>query len=120
MNEPVADEVRSILDGHIILSAELARQHHYPAISILDSVSRVMTSIVPKEHVQLVGKLKEVLASYQDNELLIKIGEYKRGSNKLVDYAMDHIDKIKKFLKQAVEEKCNLKESWQLLRTLFK
>lgn len=120
MNEPVADEVRSILDGHIILSSELARQYHYPAIDILSSVSRVMPSIVPKEHLMLVGKLKEVLANYKKNELLIKIGEYKRGADKAGDFAIDHIDKVNKFLKQAVEEKCSFSESVQLLRALFK
>lgn len=120
MNEPVADETRSILDGHIILSSELARQYHYPAIDILSSVSRVMPSIVPKEHLQLVGKLKEVLANYKKNELLIKIGEYKRGADKAGDFAIDHIDKVLKFLKQAVEEKCSFQETVQLLRALFK
>lgn len=120
MNEPVADEVRSILDGHIILSAELARQYHYPAIDVLSSASRVMPSIVPKEHLQLVGKLKEVLANYKKNELLIKIGEYKRGADKAGDFAIDHIDKVNKFLKQGVEEKCSYEETMQLLRGLFK
>lgn len=120
MNEPVADEVRSILDGHLILSAELARQYHYPAIDVLSSASRVMTSIVPKEHLQLVGKLKEVLANYKKNELLIKIGEYKRGSDKAGDFAIDNIDKVNKFLKQAVDEKCSFQESLQLLRAIFK
>lgn len=120
MNEPVADEVRSILDGHLILSAELARQYHYPAVDVLSSASRVMPSIVPKEHLQLVGKLKEVLATYKKNELLIKIGEYKRGSDKMGDFAIDHIDKVNKFLKQAVEEKCSYQETLQLLKGLFK
>lgn len=120
MNEPVADEVRSILDGHIILSADLARQYHYPAIDVLSSASRVMQSIVPKEHLQLVGKLKEVLANYKKNELLIKIGEYKRGADKAGDFAIDYIEKVNKFLKQAVEEKCSFQETLQLLRTLFK
>ncbi|MCB1114115.1 MAG: flagellar protein export ATPase FliI [Chlamydiia bacterium] len=120
MNEPVADEVRSILDGHIILSAELARQYHYPAIDILSSASRVMPSIVPKEHLQLVGKVREVLANYKKNELLIKIGEYKRGSDKAGDFALDHIDKVNKFLKQAVEERCTYQETMQLLKALFK
>lgn len=120
MNEPVADEVRSILDGHIILSADLARQYHYPAIDVLSSASRVMPSIVPKEHLQLVGKLKEVLANYKKNELLIKIGEYKRGADKAGDFAIDHIDKVNKFLKQGVEEKCSYEETLQLLRGLFK
>ena len=120
MNEPVADEVRSILDGHIILSSELARQFHYPAIDVLSSASRVMPSIVPKEHLQLVGKLREVLAHYRKNELLIKIGEYKRGQDKQGDYAIDYIDKVNKFLKQGTEEKCTYQETMQLLRALFK
>lgn len=120
MNEPVADETRSILDGHIILSADLARQYHYPAVDVLSSASRVMPSIVPKEHLQLVGKLKEVLANYKKNELLIKIGEYKRGADKMGDFALDHIDKVNKFLKQAVEEKCSYQETLQLLKAIFK
>ena len=120
MNEPVADEVRSILDGHIILSSELARQYHYPAIDVLSSASRVITSIIGKEHLQLIGKLKEVMANYKKNELLIKIGEYKRGSDKAADYAIDHIDRVMKFLKQGVAEKCSYKETEQLLKTIFK
>lgn len=120
MNEPVADEVRSILDGHIILSSELARQFHYPAIDVLSSASRVINSIVPKEHLQLIGKLREVLANYRKNELLIKIGEYKRGSDKAGDFAIDNIDKVLKFLKQGVDEKCSLQESSQLLKSLFR
>lgn len=120
MNEPVADEVRSILDGHIILSSELARQYHYPAIDVLSSASRVMQSIVPKEHLQLVSKVREVLANYKKNELLIKIGEYKRGSDKAGDFAIDNIDKVNKFLKQAVDEKCSFQESVQLLRAMFR
>lgn len=120
MNEPVADEVRSILDGHIILSSELARQFHYPAIEVISSASRVMPSIVPKEHLLLVGKIREVLANYRKNELLIKIGEYKRGSDKAADFAIDHIDKVNRFLKQGVDEKCSYAETMQLLRSLFK
>lgn len=120
MNEPVADEVRSILDGHIILSAELARQFHYPAIDVLSSASRVMPSIVPKEHLALVGKLREVLANYRKNELLIKIGEYKRGADKAGDFAIDNIDKVNRFLKQVVEEKCTYQETLQLLKSMFK
>lgn len=120
MNEPVADEVRSILDGHIILSADLARQFHYPAIDILSSASRVMPSIVPREHLQLSGKIREVLANYKKNELLIKIGEYKRGADKAGDFAIDHIDKVNKFLKQDMMEKCTYAETMQLIRSLFK
>lgn len=120
MNEPVADEVRSILDGHIILSSDLARQFHYPAIDVLSSASRVMPSIVPKEHLVLVGKLREVLANYKKNELLIKIGEYKRGTDKAGDFAIDNIDKVNKFLKQSVDEKCSFQETVQMLRAMFK
>lgn len=120
MNEPVSDETRSILDGHIILSADLARKYHYPAIDVLSSASRVMNSIVPGEHLQLVGKLKEVLANYKKNELLIKIGEYKRGADKAGDFAIDHVDKVNNFLKQGVEEKCSFEETVQLLRSVFK
>ncbi len=120
MNEPVADEVRSILDGHIILSSELARQYHYPAIDVLSSASRVISSITTKEHLQLIGKLKEVLANYAKNELLIKIGEYKRGSDKAADFAIDNIDKVLRFLKQSVDERCSLQETLQLLKALFR
>ncbi len=120
MNEPVADEVRSILDGHIILSSDLAKKFHYPAIDVMSSASRVMNSIVPKEHLQLVGKLREVLANYAKNELLIKIGEYKRGADKMGDFAIDYIEKVQKFLKQAIDEKCTYQESLQLLRSIFK
>ena len=120
MNEPVADEVRSILDGHIILSSELAHKYHYPAVDVLASVSRVMQVIVSKEHLALVGKLKEVLANYKKNELLIKIGEYQRGADKAGDFSIDHIDKVNNFLKQGIEEECSWDETLQLLRTIFK
>lgn len=120
MNEPVADEVRSILDGHIILSSELARKYHYPAIEVLASASRVMSSITNEEHLKLVAKVREVLATYRKNELLIKIGEYKRGSDKEADFAIDHIDKVNRFLRQGVLERCSYQETMQLLRGVFK
>jgi type III secretion protein N (ATPase) len=120
MNEPVSDETRSILDGHIILSADLARKYHYPAVDVLSSASRVLTTIASQEHIQLIGKLKEVLANYKKNELLIKIGEYKRGSDKAGDFAIDHVDKVNSFLKQGVDERCSFEETLQLLRSVFK
>ncbi len=120
MNEPVADEVRSILDGHVILSADLARQYHYPAIDVLSSASRVLGAITTKEHIQLIGKLKEVLATYKKNELLIKIGEYKRGSDKNVDFAIDNIDKVNRFLKQSIDERTSFQETVNQLKALFK
>lgn len=120
MNEPVADETRSILDGHLILSAELARQYHYPAIDVLSSASRVMPAITDQDHLQLVSKIREVLATYKKNELLIKIGEYKRGTDKAVDFALDYVDKVNNFLKQKVDEKTTFDETLQKLKMLFR
>lgn len=120
INEPVSDETRSILDGHIILSSDLARQYHYPAISVLDSISRILTQVTDKEHQQLIGKVREVLAHYKKNELLIRIGEYKPGSDKGADFAIKYIDKVNRFLKQQVDETSSFEETLQQLRALFK
>jgi ATP synthase in type III secretion protein N len=120
LNEPVSDEVRSILDGHIILSSDLASQYHFPAIDVLRSISRVLTNIVDKDHVQLIGKLREVLSNYKKNELLIRIGEYKPGSDKNADFAIKYVDKVNRFLKQQVEEKSSYEETFQQLQALFK
>ena len=120
MNEPVSDEVRSILDGHIILSAELARQYHYPAIDILSSVSRIIGHIISKEQLAVVGKIREVLANYKKNELLIRIGEYKPGSDKNADYAIKYIDKVNRFLKQGVKEDSSMEETLNQLMALFR
>ncbi len=119
MNEPVADEVRSILDGHIILSSELARQYHYPAIDVLASVSRILPHIVDRQHLDLIGKVREVLANYKKNELLIRIGEYKPGSDKNADFALKYIDKVNRFLKQQVDEKCTYEDTVRQLKALF-
>ncbi len=120
MNEPVADEVRSILDGHIILSSELARQYHYPAIDVLGSISRILPQIVDKEHLMLIGKIREVLSNYKKNELLIRIGEYKPGSDKGTDFAIKYIDKVNRFLKQQVDEHSSFEETLQQLKALFR
>jgi type III secretion protein N (ATPase) len=120
LNEPVSDEVRSILDGHVILSTELARQYHYPAIDVLASISRVLPNIVDKEHLGLIGKVREVLANYKKNELLIRIGEYKPGSDKNADFAIKYIDKVNRFLKQLTEEKSSYEETIQQLKALFR
>lgn len=119
LNEPVADETRSILDGHVNLSNELARQYHYPAIDVLTSISRVLPNIVDKKHLEQVGKLREVLANYKKNELLIRIGEYKPGSDKEADFAIKYIDRVNRFLKQKVEEKSTFEESLKQLMNLF-
>jgi type III secretion protein N (ATPase) len=119
LNEPVADEVRSILDGHIILSSDLARQYHYPAIDVLASISRILPQIVDRPHLELIGKLREVLANYKKNELLIRIGEYKPGSDKNADFALKYIDKVNRFLRQQISDKAPYEETMQALRNLF-
>ena len=120
MNEPIADEVRSILDGHIVLSNELAQQHHYPAIDVLASISRILNAIVTKEQLEVIGKIREVLSNFKKNELLIRIGEYKPGSDKDADFAIKYVDKVNKFLKQQVHEKCSFEQTLNMLKTLFR
>lgn len=105
MTEPIADETRSILDGHIILSRRLAAANHYPAIDILASVSRVMNMVAGPEHKQAAGRLRELMAKYQEVELLVKIGEYKRGADALADEAIARIDDIRRFLRQRTDER---------------
>lgn len=119
MNEPVADEVRSILDGHIILSSELARQYHYPAIDVLGSASRVITSIIDREHLKVIGQLREVLANYKKIELLLRIGEYKAGSDAAADFAIKYINVVNQFLKQKVDEKSTFEQTVRQLKNLF-
>ncbi|OGN63057.1 MAG: EscN/YscN/HrcN family type III secretion system ATPase [Chlamydiae bacterium RIFCSPHIGHO2_12_FULL_49_11] len=120
MNEPVADESRSILDGHIILSRDLAHKYHYPAIDVLASVSRIISHITTPEHMELIGKLREVLSNYYKNELLIRIGEYKPGSDRAVDYALKLIDKVLRFLKQETSKPSSYEETLNQLRLLFR
>src|SRR5215469_10419824 len=105
MNEPVADEVRSILDGHIILSRELAARNHYPAINILESASRVMSAVTDKQHRLSAGTLRDILATYKKNEDLILLGAYKSGADKRVDNAISKIDAINGYLKQETDDK---------------
>ncbi len=105
MNEPVADAVRSILDGHIVLSRDLAARNHFPAIDVLGSASRVMRDIVSPEHLQLGGRMREVMATYKEAEDLINIGAYAEGSNGKIDYAISRIEAITDFLRQGVEER---------------
>lgn len=108
MNEPIADAVRSILDGHIVLSRRLAAKNHYPCIDILHSASRVMNAVVDKDHQEQSGRLREVLATYQEAEDLINIGAYKKGSNQKIDFALAHIDAVTSFLRQRVHEAVDL------------
>ena len=119
LNEPISDEVRSILDGHIVLSNELAQKYHYPAIDVLASISRVMPAIIDEKHLMQAGKIREVLANYKKNELLIRIGEYKPGSDKAADFAIRYVDKVNQYLKQKVDEKSTYKQTLDALMKLF-
>lgn len=118
-NEPITDTARSILDGHIMLSRKLGHKNHYPAIDILQSISRCMSQIVDREHKQAAGRLKSVLATYNEAEDLINIGAYKSGSNPSIDYAITKIDAVNEFLCQGVEEKFEFEETVAALEKLF-
>ena len=118
-NEPITDTARSILDGHIMLSRKLGHKNHYPAIDILQSISRCMSSIADKNHKKAAGKLKNVLATYNEAEDLINIGAYKKGSNPDIDYAIDKIGKVNGFLLQDVDEKFTFEQSVEMLQNLF-
>ncbi len=118
-NEPITDTARSILDGHIMLSRKLGHKNHYPAIDILQSISRCMSSIVTREHKEASGKLKNVLATYQEAEDLINIGAYKSGSNPDIDYAISKIKEVNAFLQQDVNDKYELEEEIAMLMEIF-
>ena len=118
-NEPIADTARSILDGHIVLDRKIAQKNHYPAIDVLQSISRVMSSIVDPQHKKAAGQLKNVLATYAEAEDLVNIGAYKAGSNPSIDYALSKIDAVNEFLQQDVYEKLSFEESIQRLEELF-
>lgn len=118
MNEPIADAVRSILDGHIVLTRSLAAQNHYPAIDVLASVSRVMTEIADKEHIQCAQRMRTLLATYREAEDLINIGAYAHGSNPTIDQAITAISGIKSFLQQEIDENTPIAETIERLKML--
>jgi len=118
-NEPISDSARSILDGHVSLTRELANKNHYPAIDVLNSISRVMIDIVDDEHRRLAGKVVNLLATYKKAEDLINIGAYVHGSNPEIDYAITMIDRINRFLMQDINEKIDFQKSKAELRALF-
>jgi flagellum-specific ATP synthase len=118
-NEPIADSVRGILDGHIVLSRQLAHKNHYPAIDILNSVSRLMKEVVTDEHDNAASRARDLLATYKNAEDLINIGAYEKGSNKNIDMAIKYIDKINAYLKQDVDEVSDFETSKDKLLSLF-
>ena len=111
MNEPIADAARSILDGHIVLSRKLASANHYPAIDILESVSRVMPDVVDANHASAASAVRDILATYRDAEDLVNIGAYVSGSNPRVDLALSKIEAIRHYLRQGIYETSSYPES---------
>ena len=118
-NEPITDTARSILDGHIVLSRKLGQKNHYPAIDVLQSISRCMSQIVDKKHKQMAGRMKNVMATYNEAEDLINIGAYKSGSNRNIDYAIYKIDAVNKFLMQQTDEKFDFEDEVTQLSDIF-
>ena len=116
MNDPIADAVRGILDGHIVLSRDIAAKNHFPAIDIQNSVSRLMNNIVDGEHQKLAGELKENKGIYEESEDLINIGAYKKGSNPRVDRAVDLHPSINGFLRQETDERFTYHETLEALK----
>ncbi|WP_229078760.1 flagellar protein export ATPase FliI [Bacillus paralicheniformis] len=118
MNEPIADTVRGILDGHIVLDRNLANKGQFPAVNILKSISRVMSNIAGKDHIRAANRFREMLSTYQNSEDLINIGAYKKGSSREIDEAIQFHPKLISFLKQEVDEAASLEESISLLKSL--
>ncbi|RLL45316.1 flagellar protein export ATPase FliI [Oceanobacillus piezotolerans] len=119
MNEPIADAVRGILDGHFVMDRNIAERGHYPAINVLKSVSRVMNQVISKEHQELSAQIRSLMAVYEDNRELINIGAYKRGTNQEIDRAISFYPKIQAFLKQDVLEYRTLDESVEMMKTMI-
>lgn len=120
MNEPIADAVRGILDGHIILSRKIAAENHFPAIDIQNSISRIMKDIIEDEHFRIAGNLKENLAVYENSRDLINVGAYKAGNNPILDKAVKLNRPINDFLKQDINESFKFDETLDIINSLFK
>jgi type III secretion protein N (ATPase) len=118
--DPVAEEVQAILDGHIILSTELARRNHFPAIDVLRSRSRLMDTVVPPEHRSDAARIRELLARYAEVELLVRVGEYQRGTDAVVDEAISKIDRINGFLRQASATSATIAETQRQMREIIR
>jgi FliI/YscN family ATPase len=119
LNDPIADAVRAILDGHIILSRKLANGNHFPAIDVLASLSRVMSDVVSKEHWSLSGSTRDFLQSYREAEDIINIGAYIKGSNSRIDRAMTLYPALTQFLKQSTNESFTLPDTLKQLSAII-
>ncbi len=117
-NEPISDTARSILDGHIMLSRYMAHKNHYPAVDVLESISRVMKECVSKEHSTAAGKIRTLLAAYRKNEDLISIGAYVNGTDPVTDQAIKYMKEIDGFLQQSIDEKTTFEETIERLMNL--
>jgi len=120
VNEPISDTVRGILDGHIVLSRNIAMRNHYPAIDVLASISRLMNEITDPEHLQLAARVRQIMSVYYENYDLISIGAYKMGTNPRIDDAIHRIDRINAFLRQGIDEKFSFEETLDLMKELVK
>ena len=119
MNEPIADAVRSIVDGHIVLDRELASRGHYPAIAVLRSVSRLMSDVISREHLKGGLEFRGVLADYEKIEDLVNLGAYEKGNNKKADYAVEMIDRLHQFLKQDVSQPSTMEDGFREMSKLL-
>ena len=118
-NEPIADTVRGILDGHIVLSRRLANSNHFPAIDVSASISRLMNDIVSKEHKAMASRLRDVMGVYEKNSDLVSIGAYKAGTNPKLDYALSKIDGINQFLMQDIGASFTYEQDLEMMRQLL-
>jgi flagellum-specific ATP synthase len=119
MNDPIADAVRSILDGHIVLARELATQNHYPAIDVLESVSRLSHDLLAEDRLSLAAQARETMATYRRNQDLINIGAYPAGSNAAIDRSIRVREPMQRFLRQSVNQGVPADESWAMLRQVM-
>ena len=118
MDEPISDAVRSILDGHIVLSRRLSHRNHYPAIDVLESISRCMPEVISEEHLACAGRIKDLMAAYRENEDLIQIGAYAQGTNERIDRAIRINAALESFLRQSNKDKCSFEASVAQLKEL--
>jgi len=119
MNEPIADAVRSVADGHIVLSRDLAARGHYPAVDILSSISRLMSDVVDEEHQKMSNDLRSIMADYTKIEDLVNLGAYEKGNNRQTDYALDMIDGLSLFLRQEKGKPANMAQTLEGMKSLL-
>jgi flagellar biosynthesis/type III secretory pathway ATPase len=118
-DDPIADEVRAILDGHIVLSRELAARNHWPAVDVVKSLSRVMDDLVDPEHRQAAARLREVLATYERQRDLVLLGAYRPGTDPATDDALERVGDVESFLRQKRDERIAFEDARRQLIELF-